>query len=391
MKQYISKRILETPHSGIRKIFNKAIGLEDVIHLEIGEPYFDTPEKIKKEAYRALKEGYTHYTHNAGLLELREAIAEYYAAKNSVKLSPEENVVVTIGGTGALFLSLLTIIDSKDEVLIPDPGYPPYTSMIKMIGGTPVYYSLKESDNFYPDPNEIEGKISEKTKAIILNNPHNPTGVVYPKSVLENISKIARDYNLVIISDEVYENITFDGVGHYTMLKFKNIAENVIVINSFSKTFAMTGWRIGFAVSRNSEIIDSITKLQEGVAACAPTMLQKAAVIALKECQSFINQMLQELKDRRDVLIEQLSEFENVSFVIPQGTFYLFLNISQYASESYSFAEELLVTKRVGVAPGRAFGEKGEGYIRIAFANSKENIIEGLNRLRRFLESYKKT
>jgi len=388
MEKYISKRALTTPASGIRRIFNKAVGLKDVIHLEIGEPDFDTPRIIKEAAWRALQEGYTHYTHNAGLIELRQAIADYYKSTWGVDVSPEE-VIVTIGGTGALFLSLLATVDAGDEVLVPDPGYPPYTSMVKMIGATPVYYSLKEDNGFLPDVNEIESKISEKTKVILVNTPNNPTGVVYPKNVLKSLAKLASDYDLVIISDEVYERITFDGVKHCSMLEFENVADKTVVVNSFSKTFAMTGWRLGFAVSKNVEIIKNMTKLQESIAACAPAMAQKAAIIALKRGQAFVEEMVQEFQRRRDLLVKLLSELENISFVKPQGTFYLLLNISSYTKDSYSFAEKLLTIKKVGVAPGRAFGQNSEGYIRISFANSEENITEGIRRIKEFLENWR--
>jgi len=387
MEKYVSIRALMTPASGIRKIFNKAVGLKDVIHLEIGEPDFDTPKIIKEEAWRALQEGYTHYTHNAGLIELRQAIADYYKSMWGVDVSPEE-VIVTIGGTGALFLSLLATVDVGDEVLVPDPGYPPYTSMIKMIGATPVYYSLKEDNGFLPNVNEIESKISEKTKAILVNTPNNPTGVVYPKNVLKSLAKLASDYDLAIISDEVYERITFDGVKHCSMLKFENVTDKTVVVNSFSKTFAMTGWRLGFAVSKNAELIKNMTKLQESVAACAPAMAQRAAIVALTHGQAFVEEMVQEFQKRRDLLVKLLSELENTSFVKPQGTFYLLLNISSYTKDSYSFAEKLLTLKKVGVAPGRAFGQNSEGYIRISFANSEENITEGIRRIKGFLENW---
>jgi len=384
MKKYISTRALGTPASGIRKIFNKAVGLSGVIHLEIGEPDFDTPKIIKEEAWKALQEGYTHYTHNAGLIELRQVIADYYKSMWEVEVSPEE-VIVTVGGTGALFLSLLSAVDVGDEVLVPDPGYPPYISMIKMIGATPVYYSLKENSGFLPKADEIKDEISEKTKAIIVNTPNNPMGIVYPKNVLKSIAKLASNHDLVIISDEVYERLTFDGIKHYTMLKFEDVADKLVVINSFSKTFAMTGWRIGFAVSKNAELIKNMTKLQEGVVACAPAMAQRAAIVALKHSQEFVNEMVQEFQKRRDLLVRLLSELENTSFVTPQGAFYVLLNISNYTEDSYEFAERLLTAKKVGVAPGRAFGQSSEGYIRISFANSEENIVEGIRRIKEFL------
>jgi aspartate/methionine/tyrosine aminotransferase len=389
MREYTSKRALETPASGIRRIYNKATGLSGVIHLEIGEPDFDTPKIIKEGAYNALQEGYTHYTHNAGFLELRETIAEYYKSTWNITLSPEE-VIVTIGGTGGLFLSLLTTVDVGDEVLIPDPGYPAYVSMVRMIGAIPVFYSLKENDSFLPNFNELDGKIKKTTKAIIINTPNNPIGNVYSKDILDSIASLAEKYNLVVISDEVYERLTFDRIKHFTMLNFDAVSDRVIVVNSFSKSFAMTGWRVGFAVSKNTELINNMTKLHEGVAACAPAMIQRAAIVALKNGQDFISTMVQDFEKRRNLIVELLSEIENTSFVFPQGAFYTFLNINYYFKDSYKFAENLLSTKKVGVAPGRAFGESGEGYIRISFANSEENIIEGVRRIKEFLYNINK-
>ena len=386
MSKIISNRALGTPASGIRKIFNKVAGMRDIVHLEIGEPDFDTPQPIKDAANRALIDGYTHYTHNAGLIELRATIADYYRDFWGIDIEAE-NTIVTTGGTGGLFLALLTTVDVNDEVLIPNPGYPPYTSMVKMIGARPSYYILKEENGFMPDLDEINEKIMDKTKAIIVNTPNNPSGAVYPKEVLKGIVEIAEDNNLVVISDEVYERITYDGVRHYSMLNFDEISDRVIVVNSFSKTFAMTGWRVGFAISRNTDIIRNMTKLQESVAACAPAMAQKAAIVALKECQEHVNSMVNAFERRRDLLVRLLRDINDVSFVVPKGTFYLMLNISRYIRDSYEFAEKFLSEKKVAVAPGKAFGDNAEGYIRISFANSEENIKTGIERLKEFLES----
>jgi aspartate/methionine/tyrosine aminotransferase len=384
----ISRRALDTPASGIRKIFNKTVGLKDCIHLEIGEPDFPTPSIIKEEAQKALREGYTHYTHNAGLIELRQAIADYYKSTQSVEISPEE-VIVTVGGTEALFLSILTTTDIRDEILIPDPGYPPYLSMVRMAGAVPTFYNLEEEKSFLPNINEIESKVSERTKAIVINTPNNPTGAVYPKYALKDLAKLASDHGLVLISDEVYDRIIFDEVEHYSMLRFDDPADGTIVVNSFSKTFAMTGWRIGFALCKDVELIRNMVKLQESVVACAPAMVQRAAIVPLLHVQEIIEDMVKEYCDRRDLLVKLLSDIEDVSFALPRGTFYLLLNVSKYAKDSYDFAERLLTAKRVGVAPGRAFGEQGEGYIRISFANSKENIAEGIERLKDFLVSFR--
>lgn len=383
----VSKRSKETPPSGIRKIFNKAMFLEDVIHLEIGEPDFDTPQHIKEAGCKAILNKYTHYTHNAGLLELREAIADYYRSTQNVDVSLE-NTLVSIGGTGALLLSLLAVVDIGDEVLLPNPGYPPYTSMLKMIGAIPKYYSLKENESFLPNIEEIESIITNNTKAIIINTPNNPTGIVYPPNILRRISELAKDHGLVVISDEVYERLIFDNLNHYSILKFSEEG-NVIVIGSFSKSYAMTGWRVGFAVSNNVEIIKSMTELQEHVAICAPAMAQKAAFVALTESQEEAENMVKQYEKRRNLVVSLLNELPNVSFVKPQGAFYLFLNISHYSKDSYRFAEELLLKKKVAVAPGATFGSLGEGYVRISFANSEENIQKGIKQVKEFLRELK--
>ncbi len=388
MNKIISKRSLETPASGIRKIFNKAVGLEGVIHLEIGEPDFDTPALIKKEVCKALEMGYTHYTHNAGLIELRRSIASYYERQRNIALLPEENVIVTVGGTGALFLSLLAVMDPGDEVLIPDPGYPPYVSMIKMLGGVPRFYTLKESERFIPNLEEIESKINDRTKVLIINNPHNPTGVVYSGKIIGRIVDLCREKKIVLISDEVYERMVYDNLRHYSALEFEDGTGNVVVINSFSKTYAMTGWRIGFAVAMNKELIETMTKLQESVVACAPSMLQMAAITALENCESCMEEMRRKCEERRNVMVREVSKIKNTSFVKPQGALYLLLNVSEYTKDSYEFAEKLLLERKVGVAPGRAFGVNGEGYIRLSFANSVENIIKGVRILKEYLESY---
>ncbi|MCA6214487.1 pyridoxal phosphate-dependent aminotransferase [Thermococcus bergensis] len=383
----LSIRSKETPASGIRRIFNKAMFLKDVIHLEIGEPDFDTPQHIKEAGCKAIINGYTHYTHNAGNPDLREAIANYYRSTQNINDLSWENVLVSVGGTGALLLSLLAVVDIGDEVLIPNPGYPPYTSMVKMIGAVPKYYPLREENSFIPNIEEIGALISEKTKAIIINTPNNPTGAVYPLKVLNQIAKLARDYDLVVISDEVYGGIIFDGLRHQSMLQSKDASDRVIVIGSFSKTYAMTGWRVGFAISKNTEVIESMMELQEHVAICAPAMAQKAAFVALTTSQREAQKMVDQYERRRDLLSSLLEDIPNISFTKPQGAFYLFLNISGYSQDSYNFAEELLMKKRVAVAPGATFGSLGEGYIRVSFANSEENIKEGVRRLKEFLGS----
>lgn len=383
MRTIISDWVANIPQSGIRVVYHEALKYTDVIHLEIGDPDFNTPKHIIDAAYKALNEGYTHYTHNAGLLELRQAITDYYRSMYGVNFDPERNVMITLGSTEALFLTLLALLNPGDEVLIPDPGYPSYIPMVKAARGDAKRYRLYEHEGFIINVDEVISKMSKKTKVIIINNPHNPTGSLTPLNRLKELTKVALDNNVVIVSDEVYERIVFDGIKFHSLCELSY--DNIVVVNSLSKTYAMTGWRIGFVLSKNEELIRTLVRLQEGVAACAPAAFQRAAIDALKGPQDVVEYMVKEYQRRRDAVLSILSNVEGITFVKPQATFYLFLNVSRYVRDSMKFAIKLLREEHVAVAPGIAFGPSGEGYIRISFATSLDKLIKGVNKIVNYL------
>ena len=383
-KLYISHRARSTPPSGIGEIFNRAIMLEDVVHLEVGEPDFDTPQHIKNAGCTAIQEGYTHYTHSRGDLELREAVVEYYRREYEVNISSED-VIISLGGIASLMLSLLAISDVEDEILIPDPGYPPYASLVRIIGAKPVRYPVYEKNGYLPRVEDLEKRIGEKTKAVIINTPNNPTGVSYPMELLVEIAWLVKNYDIFLLSDEVYERFTYDGIKHHTTLELPGMENNLIVINSFSKTYAMTGWRLGFLVSRNEDITQTLDGLQGYTLISPSSMAQRAGIAALLESQEATERMKEEYEERRNLLISLLEDIPDIDFVKPTGAFYLFLNISKYSMDSYSFADGLLRSKKVAVAPGATFGTHGEGHIRLSFTTSKERIKKGVERLKEYL------
>ncbi|MCA6214126.1 pyridoxal phosphate-dependent aminotransferase [Thermococcus bergensis] len=321
-----------------------------------------------------------NYTENNGLYELRSAIAEYYKERHGVKIEPE-NVVVTIGAMEGLFLSLLLILDAGDKILLPDPGYPNYTSESILVGAEPIYYSL--DSNFHPNISDIATQ-AKKSKALIINTPNNPTGAVYPKNVLKEIAEIAKENSLVVISDETYENIIFEKK-HHTMLKFDDIRDNLIVVNSFSKSVAITGLRLGFIILPDG-LSEITSKIQENIIASPPAMIQKAAVSLLENYKKITRKVTQKLKKNKDALLKKLHKLPKISYAPPKGGFYLFLNVSEYYSSSYKFAMDLIRAKRVAVTPGIGFGKNGEGYVRISYSSSYEEVLEGAKRIVEFLK-----
>lgn len=388
MRTTISNWVINIPQSGIRVVYHEALKYSDVIHLEIGDPDFNTPQHIIDAAYRALREGYTHYTHNAGLFELRQAITDYYKDLYGVNFDPEKHVIVTLGSTEAIFLTLLAILNPGDEVLIPDPGYPSYIPMVKAARGNVRRYRLYEHEGFTVNVREVISKIGKRTRAIVINNPHNPTGSLTSLDKLRELVKVALDRDIIIISDEVYERIVFDGVKFHSLCELNY--DNIVVVNSLSKTYAMTGWRIGFILSKNEELIRTLVRLQEGVAACAPAAFQRAAIDALKGPQDVVEHMVRKYQRRRNAVLNILNNVEEVSFVKPQATFYLFLNVSKYVRDSMDFAIKLLREEHVAVAPGVAFGPSGEGYIRLSFAASLNKLIKGVNKIINYLRRLKR-
>lgn len=362
-----ARRVKSIDLSGIRKMFELAG--EDSINLGLGEPDFNTPKHIIDAAKTALDEGFTHYTVNKGILELREEISIKLRKENGIVTDPD-SVIVTVGASEALYLALQALINDGDEVLIPDPGFVAYNASVKLSGGIPVPIRLTDEDEFRLTPEKVLEYISPKTKAIILNSPANPTGSVMKKDDMKTITEIADDLGLIIISDEIYEKIIYEEK-HHSPGKF---SDNVITINGFSKAYAMTGFRIGYVTS-TSTIVEEMLKVHQYINACASSISQKAALAALQGPQNSVNNMVKEFKRRRDLLLRKLSDM-GVSCVKPQGAFYAFPKISNPENFVYN-----ALNKGVIMVSGNACGVYGEDHVRLSYATSYENIKEAMDRL----------
>lgn len=375
---YLSQIAMRYPASGIRKMFDLAEQYDDVIKLTVGEPNFDTPANIKEAAKKAIDEGFTHYAPNAGLKELREAIANKYSEYS--KDYTYENVMVTVGGMEAISLCLLATVNPGDEVIVPDPCFPNYFGQIMIFGAKPVSVPVYEENDFNIKAEDIEKAITPKTKAILLNSPSNPLGSVISKEEIVKIAKIAEKYDLLVYSDEVYDQIIFDNIKYFSMAQIPEVRDRVLIINSFSKSHAMTGWRVGYVVG-SKNIISNMPKLQEGIVSCVPTFTQKAAIEALSGPQDSVRQMVKDYARRRDIVIDGLNNIPGISCKKSPGSFYAFPNIKSFGKSSQEFAEELVREAGVVAVPGSAFGSMGEGYLRIVFANSDENLKEAVRRI----------
>jgi len=380
----IAEVLEKIPVSGIRRLFELASKMPEVINLGIGEPDFDTPEHIKKAAVKALEEGYTHYTSNAGLPELREAIAKKLKRDNGIDASINE-IIVTVGGEQALASAIFTLIKPGNEVLIPSPAFVAYRPLIQMAGGVPIEVPVKEDNEFCPVVDDLRKYVTERTKALIINTPCNPTGAVYSRKLLEEIADFAVEHDLIVISDEAYEKIVFEGE-HVSIASLNGMKDRVVSIFTFSKTYAMTGWRLGYAVARK-DIIDKMVKLNMYIVACPVAFVQRAALTALEGPQNCVQEMVSEYRRRIDLVYRRLREMPDVMVVKPKGTFYIFPNISRYG-KSEKVAEQLLYSAKVAVVPGSAFGRYGEGYLRISCATSYEKLAEAMDRIEKWMKTY---
>lgn len=356
----------------------------DVVHFEMGEPDFDTPEHIKDAAIKALKAGFTHYTPAPGILELRETIAEHLDSKFGVDIDPNNEVIVMPGAKPGLFMGILAIVNSGDEVIMPNPAFPIYESVVNLINGTPIPIPLKEENDFRLSPEDVRSKITNKTKMIMLNSPHNPCGSSLLKEDVKELAEIANENNLWVLSDEIYSDIIYDGE-HYSMLSEPGMKERCILIHGFSKSYAMTGWRLGYAIG-NQDIISRMTKLQINISSCSNAFSQKAAIEALKEPQDCVTGMVTEYKKRRDAIVEGLNSIKGFSCKMPTGAFYVFPNIKNTGMKSKDLMEYLLKNARVAALHGDAFGIHGEGYLRFSYATSLDNIKKGLERISEGIE-----
>ncbi|MCD6530531.1 pyridoxal phosphate-dependent aminotransferase [Candidatus Bathyarchaeota archaeon] len=370
------------------EVLAKAKALEregrEIIHLEIGEPDFDTPENIKEAAIKALKEGYTHYVPAAGVLELREAIAEYISQSRGIDVDPEE-VVVTPGAKPIIFFSVLACVDAGEEVMYPDPGFPIYRSVVEFVGGKPVPIPLREEIDFRIDPKDIVEGLTDRTKMIILNSPHNPTGGMLEREDLETIADAVKGRDdLVILSDEVYCQIVYEG-SHESIASIGDMKDKTIILDGFSKTYAMTGWRIGYGVMRK-DLAEKITRLMVNSNSCTCAFIQMAGIEALKGPQDKVHSMVSEFKRRRDVIVSGLNRIDGISCKKPRGAFYVFPNVKELGVSCKDLSDLLLAKAGVAVLPGTSFGEYGEGYIRMSYANSIENLRKAIERMSEVLE-----
>ena len=380
---HLSKIALNYPASGIRRMFDLAAKYDDAIKLTLGEPNFDTPANIKQAAKKAIDDGYTHYNPNAGLLELREVIADYYK-KYSMQYS-FDNVMVTVGALEALTLSLMTTVDPGDEVIVPDPCFPNYIGQIMLAGAIPVSVPVYEENDFKIRARDIKRAVTSRTKGIVLNSPSNPLGSVLDRDEIARIAQVAEENDLLVYSDECYERLLYDGQEYFSMAQLPQALKRVLVINSLSKTYAMTGWRIGFVVG-SQEIISNMPKIQEGIVSCVSTFTQKAAIEALTGPQTAVDDMVANYRRRRDILIDGLNGIPGFKCNKSPGSFYAFANIKEFGKTSMEFAEELIRGARVVTVPGSAFGKMGEGYLRLVFANSDENLKEAVSRISNYIK-----
>jgi aminotransferase len=386
VKGFLNNKALELNQGAIRAMFDRARYFPGAINLGIGEPDMHTPDEIIEEGRKALLEGKTHYTPNAGILELREEIARYLE-KFDVVADPETEIIVTAGGMGALALSLLVTLSEGDEVLIQDPQWLNYYSQVKFFGGVPVAVPVYEKNEFRITAEDIKKKITNRTKVLMLNSPNNPTGAVLEREDLESIAELVKEHNLLVLSDEVYSTLLYDGMKHLSIASLDGMKERTIVINSFSKSFAMTGWRVGYAAG-SKYLIDKMTRLQENLVACVNGPAQYAAIKALQSIETS-EKMTEIYRKRRDIIVDGLNEIEGISCYRPKGSFYIFVNIQALGKDEVTIANELLEKAGVITVPGSAFGEQGKGYLRMAYANSEENLREAVRRIRNYVESLK--
>ena len=385
MRNPLSKKIVEIQPSGIRKFFDVANEMKDAISLGVGEPDFDTPWRIREEGIFSLEKGRTFYTSNAGLKELREEISRYVSRKYDLHYDPVHEIFVTVGGSEAIDVALRCMTDPGDEVLIPQPSYVSYLPCAVMADAVPVPIELKAENDFKLTKEQLLNSITDKTKILVLPYPNNPTGAIMTKEELEELVPVIIEKDLYVISDEIYAELTYGGKRHCSIGSLPGMKERTIVINGFSKAFAMTGWRLGYACGP-ATVIEQMVKLHQFAIMCAPTNSQFAAVEALKNCDMEVEMMVEAYDQRRRFLLNAFKEMGLECFE-PYGAFYVFPSIKKFGMTSEEFATRLLSEQKLAVVPGTAFGASGEGFVRISYAYSIENLKVGLERIQKFIES----
>ncbi len=384
-RQRLSQRVREVPPSGIRRFFDVLNSMPDVISLGVGEPDFDTPPAVVEAGVAALRAGRTHYTSNYGTIELRRAIAADLERRHGVSYDPEREIVVTVGSSEALAISLAALIDPGDEVVVAEPTYVAYAPDIIFAGGSPVFVRTHPEDGWQLDPDDVEAAITPRTRALFVGFPNNPTGAVLDADRLRALAAIAERHDLVVISDEVYDRLVYGGHRHETFSAMPGARERTIVLGGFSKAYAMTGWRVGYACAP-ADLVDGIIKVHQYIIMSAPTVAQDAAVVALEQADDDVERMVAEYDRRRTMFVAGLRRI-GLPIAEPRGAFYAFPDIRSSGLSSDVFSERLLVEHEVAVIPGSAFGPSGEGYVRASLATSYEKLEQALLRIERFLGS----
>lgn len=382
MRNPLSDKVIGIKPSGIRKFFDIVSEMPDAISLGVGEPDFDTPWIVREEGIYSLERGKTFYTSNAGLLELRQSICEYMQRKFQLMYNPRTETLLTVGGSEGIDVALRAMLNPGDEVIIPEPCYVSYVPCVELAGGVPVTISLKNENQFRLTKEELENAITDKTKILILSYPNNPTGAIMEYEDLEAIVDVIIERDIFVISDEIYAELTYNG-GHVSIASFPGMKERTIVISGFSKAFAMTGWRLGYALGPDY-IIEQMTKIHQFAIMCAPTTSQYAAIAAMRDCDKDVERMRESYDQRRRYLLNEFEEMGLPCFE-PKGAFYVFPCIEKYGMSSEEFATKLLQAKKLAVVPGDAFGDCGEGFLRISYAYSLEELKEAIGRIKEFI------
>lgn len=386
-EKLLNPQILSVKPSGIRKFFDLTEKMDNVISLGVGEPDFPTPWHIRHAGIQSLENSKTRYTSNWGLARLRESISRYMNRKYTLSYSPDNEIIVTVGGSEAIDIAVRAIIESGDEVIIPQPSYVCYEPITRLAGGVPVIIETKAENEFKVTPEELKEKITDKTKLLILPYPCNPTGAIMEREDLEKLAEVLKDTNIFVLSDEIYSELTFGGKKHVSIAQIEGMRERTVVVNGFSKTFSMTGWRLGFACAPDP-IVRQMVKIHQFAIMSAPTTSQYAAIEALDNGDSDVEQMLEEYDSRRRIMVAGFNKI-GLTCREPKGAFYAFPCIKSTGMTSDEFCERLLESKKVALVPGTAFGESGEGFVRASYCYSVEHIKEAISRTEEFLKEIK--
>lgn len=386
MKQKISKRSQNINRSEIFEMLAQASKYDDVVNFGVGEPHFNTPSEIIDYSYERASSGYTSYTVNAGDIKVREAIARKLDEENNIEVDPKSEIIITIGGIEAIFLLLMVLVESGDEVIFQDPSWVNYEAQIRLMGATPVRVAVKEENYFALRAEDIAEKITDSTSVIMINSPNNPTGGAIKKEELKKIARLAYENDIIMLTDETYEKICYD-IEHFSPGSLDKYRDNIVSVFSFSKAYAMTGWRVGFAAGP-APIIKEMIKIHDSIGLCTPSISQAAAHKALQIEDEVVEKMAAEFKNNRDLLVEGANSLPGFSSIYPRGTFYSFVNVQDIPKDSLTLARDMLDKVQVVTVAGSSFGQAGEGYLRFSYANSSDRIEEGLERIFHYIKNY---